>query len=111
VGDYYWAKGAAIMVCDDEATREWLATKVPTLPACVGSRLKLVDLEDLLTYRRVAAWIPGPGADTQRYFLRLQRLNRGLETGLWRVYECKRNPMGSALCSVLTHLPSPYQRS
>jgi hypothetical protein len=92
VGNSYWAKGAAIMVCDDGATREWLATKVPTMAACAGSPLKLVGLEDLLTYRRVVAWFPGPREDTERYFLRLRRLNQGLETGLWRVYERKEEP-------------------
>jgi hypothetical protein len=85
VSDSYWAKGAAIMVCDDKATREWLATKVPTLAAYLGSQPKLVGLEDLLTYRRVVAWFLGPGEDKEQYFLWLQRLNRGLETGLWRV--------------------------
>jgi hypothetical protein len=33
LGDSYWAKGAAIMVCQDEETREWLAARVPTLVA------------------------------------------------------------------------------
>jgi hypothetical protein len=100
VGDSYWAKGAAIMVCDDKATRLWLATKVPTLAACAGSRLKLVGLEDLLTYRRVVAWFPGPREDTERYFLWLRRLNRGLETGLSRVYERKEEHNG--VCLVLS---------
>jgi hypothetical protein len=29
----YQAKGAAIMVCQDEKTRDWLAARVPTLAA------------------------------------------------------------------------------
>ena len=44
-------------------------------------------LDALLTYKRVGAWFPGPVEDTGRYLLRLRRLNRGLGTGLWRVYE------------------------
>jgi hypothetical protein len=36
--DSYWTKGAAIMVCQDEATRDWLISKVPTLEAWEGSR-------------------------------------------------------------------------
>jgi hypothetical protein len=94
VGDSYWAKGAAIMVCDDEVTK---ATKVPTLAACTGSRLKLVGLEDLLTDRRVVAWFLGPRKDMEWYFLQLQRLNQGLETGIWRVYERKEEPNGVRL--------------
>ena len=31
--DSYWAKGAAIMVCHDELTKDWLAARVPTLVA------------------------------------------------------------------------------
>ena len=43
--DSYWVKGAAIMVCHDEATKDWLAARVPTLSAWEVSRLKLVNLE------------------------------------------------------------------
>jgi RNase P/RNase MRP subunit POP5 len=48
----YWAKGAAIMVCQEQ-TRYWLAARVPTLEAWEGSRLKMVGLDALPTYKRV----------------------------------------------------------
>ena len=73
--DSYWAKGAAIMVCHDESTRDWLAARLPTLVAWEGSRLKILDA--LLTYKRVAAWFPGPMEETEQYLLWLLRLNRG----------------------------------
>jgi hypothetical protein len=38
----YWTKGAAIMVYQDEETRDWLAARVPTLVAWEGSRHKMV---------------------------------------------------------------------
>ena len=38
-----WRK--AIMVYHDEATKDWLAARVPTLSAWEVSRLKLVNLE------------------------------------------------------------------
>jgi hypothetical protein len=60
--DSYWAKGAAIMVCHDESIKDWLAARVPTL---VGSRLKLVGLDALPTYKRVVAWFPGPAEDAE----------------------------------------------
>ena len=28
--DSYWSKGAAVMVCQDEPTRDWLADKIPS---------------------------------------------------------------------------------
>jgi hypothetical protein len=62
--DSYWTKGA-IMVCQDEATRDWLTSKVPTLEAWEGSRLKAVGLDALPTFKRVAAWFPGPVEDTE----------------------------------------------
>jgi hypothetical protein len=37
--DTYWAKGVAIVVCQDEETRDWLGSKVLTLTAWEGSRL------------------------------------------------------------------------
>ena len=79
--DSYWPKGAAIMICQDVTTKDWLATKVLTLVAWEGSRLKVVGLDALPTFKRVLAWFPGPMEDTEQYFLRLRRLNRGLDTG------------------------------
>jgi hypothetical protein len=58
--DSYWAEGAAIMVCHDELTKDWLAATVPTLVAWEGSRLKMVGLDALPTYKRVMAWFLGP---------------------------------------------------
>ena len=78
--DSYQAKGVAIMVCHNEQTKDWLAAKVPTPVAWEGSRLKLVGLDALPTYKRVVAWFPSPAENTERYLLRLRRLNRGLNT-------------------------------
>jgi hypothetical protein len=79
--DSYWSKGAAVMVCQDEPTRDWLAEKIPTITAWEGSRLKVVGMDALPTFKRVAAWFPGPVEDTERLLSRLRRLNRGLDTG------------------------------
>jgi hypothetical protein len=56
------------MVCQDEETRDWLGTKVPTLTAWKGSRLKMVCLDALPTYKRVVAWFLGPAGDTKCLF-------------------------------------------
>jgi hypothetical protein len=90
--DSYWSKGAAIMVCHDESTKEWLASKAPSMVAWEYSRLKVVGLDALPTHMRVVAWFPGTVEATERYLLRLHRLNRVLDTGNWRVYERKEEP-------------------
>jgi hypothetical protein len=59
-----------------------------------GSRLKVVGLDTLPTYKRVVAVFPGPVEATERYILRLRRLNRDPDTGNWRVYERKEEPNG-----------------
>jgi len=87
--DSFWAKGAAIMVCHNELTKDWLAARVPTLVAWEGSRLKLVGLDALPTHKKVVAWFQGPAEDTAQYLLWLRRLNQGLDTRHWRVYECR----------------------
>ena len=69
--DSYWAKGASIMACHDEVTKDWLAASVPTVVAFKGSRLMLVGLDALPTYKRVVAWFPGPAKDMERYLFRL----------------------------------------
>jgi hypothetical protein len=97
LADSYWSKEAAIMVCQEESTKDWLAAKVPTLGAWEGSRLKVVGMDTLPTYKRVVAWFPGPVEDTERYLTRLHRLNRGLDTGNWRVYERKEETNGVRL--------------
>jgi len=90
--DTYWNRGAAIVVCQDEETRDCLASKVPTLTAWEGSlgsrwwawMLSLPTKE----------WWPGFRALWRiwgRYFQRLRRLNQGLDTSNWRVYEEEHN--------------------
>ena len=104
----YWAKGAAIMVCHDELIKDWLAARVPTLVDWEGSRLKMVGLDTLPTYKKVVSWFLGPMEDMEQYFLQLRRLNQDPDTG--EFMSARRNPMGSALCSVLTQHPSPHWR-
>ena len=77
--DTYWTKGADIVVCHDEETRDWLDSEVPKMNVWEGSKLRMVGLEALPTYKRVMAWFQGPAEDTERLFLRLRRLNWGLE--------------------------------
>jgi hypothetical protein len=55
------------MVCKDEETSNWLDSNVSTLKAREGSRLKLVGLEALPTYKRVVAWFLGTAEDMKRY--------------------------------------------
>jgi hypothetical protein len=95
--DMYWTKGAAVVVCQDEKTRDWLASSVSTLRSWEGSKLKMVGLEALPTYRIVLAWLPGPAEETGQYLQRLRRLNRGLETDNWRVCERKEESNGVRL--------------
>jgi len=63
----FWTKGAAVVVCQDEETRDWLAGHIPTLRAWENSRLKMVGLNALPTYKRVAAWLPVPVENTLHY--------------------------------------------
>ena len=95
--DSYWAKGVAITVCHHESTKDWLAARVPTLVAWEGSRLKLRGLDTIPTYKRVVAWLPGPAEDAERYLLWLHRLNQGLDTRHWRVYERREESSGVRL--------------
>jgi hypothetical protein len=92
--DIYWAKGAAITVCQDADTKDWLEKEVPNMMAWEGSRIKVVGMDALPTYKRVVAWFLGPMEDTERPFLWLRRLNWGLDTRNWRTYERKEEPNG-----------------
>jgi len=65
--DMFWTKGAAIVVCQDEETTDWLASHIPTLRAWEDSRLKMVGLDALPTCKRVVTWFLGPVEDTGRY--------------------------------------------
>jgi hypothetical protein len=95
--DTYWARGAAIVVCLDEEIKDWLGTEVPKMNVGEGSKLRMVGVEALPTYKGVVAWFPGHGEDTERLLQRLRRLNRGLDTSQWRVYERKEEPKGVRL--------------
>jgi len=54
----------------------------------------MVGLDALPSYKRVAAVCPGRVKDRERYFQRLRRLDRGLNTGHRRVYERRVEPKG-----------------
>jgi hypothetical protein len=95
--DTYLAKGAAIMVCQDADTKDCPEKQVPSMAAWEGSRLTVVGIDALPTYKRVVAWFPGPVEDTKWLFLRLRRLNRGLDTRNWTVYEREEEPNGLRL--------------
>jgi hypothetical protein len=97
MADSYWDKGAVIMVCQDQETCDWLAGLMPNMMAWEGSRLKVVGLEALPIFKRVAAWIPGPVEDTDMFLRRLRRLKQGLETVHWRVYERREESNGVRL--------------
>jgi len=56
-----------------------------------------VSLHAIPTYKRVEAWFLGPAEDTERYLLRLRRLNQGLDTRKWRVYELREESSGFRL--------------
>ena len=43
------------------------------------------------------AWFPNPAGDAERYLLRLRRLNQGLDTRQWRVYERREESNGVRL--------------
>jgi hypothetical protein len=67
------------------------------MTAWEGSKLKVVGLEALPTFKTVAAWIPGPVEDTDTFLRRLRRLNRGLETAHWKVFERREESNGVRL--------------
>jgi hypothetical protein len=60
LAESYWTKGAAIMVCQDEGTCDWLTGSVPNMTAWEGSKLKVMGLEVLPTFKRDAVFNPGP---------------------------------------------------
>jgi hypothetical protein len=57
----------------------------------------MVGLDTFPAYKKVVAWFPGPVEDTGRYLQRLRRLNQGLDTDHWSVYERSEEPNGVRL--------------
>ena len=72
-----------------ETIKNWLASSVPTLENWEGSRLEIVGLYALPTYKRLVARFLSPVKDTERYLLGIRRLKWGLDTGQCGVYERK----------------------
>jgi hypothetical protein len=67
------------------------------MKAWKGSRLKMVGRDVLPTYKRVVAWFQGLPEDAECLFQQLRRLNQGLNTCQWRMYECSKEPNGVCL--------------
>jgi hypothetical protein len=96
--DCYLTKGAAVMVCEDESSKDWLAAQIPDLVLREGgSRLKIVGMDALPTYKRMLAWFSGPPVENDVLLRRLRRQNDGIDTRQWRVYERRAEPRGVRL--------------
>jgi hypothetical protein len=52
-------------------------SKIPTLKAWEGSRVKMVGLDALPTYKRVVAWFPGLVEDMECYLQQPHKLKWG----------------------------------
>ena len=87
------------MVCHDEMSKDWLTARVPTLVVWEGSRLKIVGLDALPTYKRVVAWFLALQRMWSGTCCSFCRLNQGLDTRHWRVYKHNKEPNG--VCLVL----------
>jgi len=85
------------MVYQDESTRDWLAGQAPNVVTWECSRLKVVGLDAIPTYKRVVVRFPSPVEGTERLLSRLRRLNQGVVTGNRKDYERKEEPNGFRL--------------
>ena len=74
-----------------------MAARATTLVVWEGSRLKLVGLDALPTYKKVVAWFPGAVEDAEWHLSWLHRMNQGLVTRHWRVYEHREESNGVRL--------------
>ncbi|KAG8239717.1 hypothetical protein J437_LFUL019155 [Ladona fulva] len=60
-----------------------------------GTIFKVVDADQLVK-RKVMVWVPGPiKFDTRTHFERLEKVNPGLKTTLWRLYDRVTSPSGT----------------
>jgi hypothetical protein len=99
--DTYWAKGAAIMVCQDQDTRDWLARLVPTLGSLGGLQVQDSGAWRLcLLLRGLWPGFRAPWRTRGHFFGVIVGCTGVLETGQWRTYERRRNLMRSYLSSV-----------
>jgi hypothetical protein len=88
----YKAKGAAIMVCQNHETREWLVWLVPNITTWESFTFNVVGLKALLTYKRIVAWFPDPVKNTETLFMCRGRLNWCLGTAHRRTHVRREEP-------------------
>ena len=91
--DSYWSKGAAAMVCQDEPTRDWLADKISTMTAWEGSRLKVVSMDALPTFKS-GGLVSGPRGGHGAASFAAPQAEPGLDNRNWRVHERKEEAKG-----------------
>lgn len=60
-----------VAVCEDEASHNLLVEVAPSFEITGGVRFKTVSMDELMEYRRVAAWIPGQPVETELILKRL----------------------------------------
>jgi hypothetical protein len=89
--DTYWSKGVMIMVCQDQETCDWFAGSAPALTVWEGSRFNGEYGCPAYLQESHCVFL-GPLEDMETLFRCLRRLNQGLETRQWWIYECKEEP-------------------
>ncbi|KAG8224589.1 hypothetical protein J437_LFUL009431 [Ladona fulva] len=76
--------GALEVIWEDDYSMVWLGKAVEKVGPLAGTIFKAVDTDQLVKWKKV----PGPiKFDTRTLFERLERVNPGLKTTLWRPYD------------------------
>ncbi|XP_072378182.1 uncharacterized protein [Diabrotica undecimpunctata] len=89
-------KGAAIVVCNDGYTKEWLDSLIPQLKRRDGKDLRIANLQETVNGKiRAILWVPKHYINDKEYLTKtLAKENPGLDTGHWIIRPRKNKKTG-----------------
>lgn len=85
-------RGHFLVSCNDESTKTWLSTQVPTWNLWEGAKLEVVEQSKLPQLETFSVFIPSkPEVDASYILKGLEVFNKNLITEDWQVIRCMRS--------------------
>lgn len=92
------AKGFLMIVCADVFSKKWLEREVPKLVVWKTSCLRVVNAYfHTAKLIKTVVYIPGPKETASKVLQRLCRMNPGLSTIGWRIYNRCQSKFGETM--------------
>lgn len=103
--------GVFIIVAAEQATKEWLSTRIDTLKPWEGAAFKLGGVELLQRMVKATVWLSGTPPEPKVILDRLGKHNPSLKTSSWRIVQHDKKGEGKYPNLLVVQIPEPEAKA